>query len=304
MNIKFLLLGTSLSFLPLTVNAQCVATQDCATLGYTETSCNGGKGVKCPFGNKWACLGANEEEVRNKLCQELGFTLTCTGTGYAGGAGSACGGKYAQCSCASGYEWKDGTCKQKAPDYSLCKIGTLFYSDGTCSYDKLSGKELLGVVVYEKTTSQSGWVMTVKPVATGIAWDTGSYYSTGVTDKAAGASCTNTQKLVALGSRFAAANAANNYSAGGKKWCLPSYDVFNNINNQTNFTKVNNGIRTAGGTTLGDASSVGENVWSSSENTNANAWNFLANVSGRFYMTSNYKDNASSYRSVRPVFAF
>ena len=113
MKIKFLLIGTSLSFLPTLSLAQCVATQDCATLGYTETSCNGGKGVKCPFGNKWACLGANEEEVRNKLCQELGFTLTCTGTGYAGGAGSACGGKYAQCTCASGYEWKDGVCQRK-----------------------------------------------------------------------------------------------------------------------------------------------------------------------------------------------
>ena len=113
MKIKFLLLGTSLSFLPLTVNAQCVETTNCETLGYTETSCNGGKGVKCPFGNKWACLGANEEEIREKLCQELGFTLTCTGTGYAGGAGSACDGKYAYCTCSSGYEWKSGSCQKK-----------------------------------------------------------------------------------------------------------------------------------------------------------------------------------------------
>ena len=113
MKIKFLLLGTSLSFLPTLSLAQCVATQDCATLGYTETSCNGGKGVKCPFGNKWACL-ISEEEVRNKLCQELGFTLTCTGTGYAGGAGSACGGKYVQCTCSSGYEWKGSSCKKES----------------------------------------------------------------------------------------------------------------------------------------------------------------------------------------------
>ena len=112
-NFKFLLLGTSLSFLPTLSYAQCVATQDCATLGYTETSCNGGKGVKCPFGNKWACLGANEEKVRNKLCQELGFTQTCTGTGYAGGAGSACGGKYNYCNCTNGYEWKNRSCQKK-----------------------------------------------------------------------------------------------------------------------------------------------------------------------------------------------
>ncbi len=128
MKIKFLLLGTSLSFLPTLSLAQCVATQDCATLGYTETSCNGGKGVKCPFGNKWACLGANEEECKQKFCDEYGFTLTCTGTGYAGGAGSACGGKYAQCTCASGYEWKDGSCQKK--EVLNGAQGDLFYCNG------------------------------------------------------------------------------------------------------------------------------------------------------------------------------
>ena len=105
-------------------------------MGYTETTCNGGKGVKCPFGNKWACLGANEEEVRNKLCQELGFTLTCTGTGYAGGAGSACGGKYAQCTCASGYEWKDGSCQQQVLDGA---VGNLYYCNGSVVAVKAPG---------------------------------------------------------------------------------------------------------------------------------------------------------------------
>ena len=136
-NIKFLLLGTSLSLIPTLTFAQCVATQDCATLGYTETSCNGGKGVKCPFGNKWACLPTKES-----ICKEEGFTLacnetgqlgggdscnglykqcscdssyqyTCSGTGYSGGSGTACSGKYTSCTCASGYEWKDGSCQKK-----------------------------------------------------------------------------------------------------------------------------------------------------------------------------------------------
>ena len=34
--------------------AQCVSTQDCTTLGYTESSCPNGKGVKCPFGSKYS----------------------------------------------------------------------------------------------------------------------------------------------------------------------------------------------------------------------------------------------------------
>ena len=146
---NFLLLGTSLSFIPTLSSAQCVATQDCATLGYTETSCNGGKGVKCPFGNKWACLGVNEEECEKSFCNKYGFTLTCTGTGYAGGAGSACGGKYAQCSCASGYEWKDGAC-HKITDGAY---GDLYYCNGkivgvkTSSMDFYVAMKDLGVII-------------------------------------------------------------------------------------------------------------------------------------------------------------
>ena len=160
MKIKFLLFGTSLSFIPLTVNAQCVVTQDCVTLGYTETSCNGGKGVKCPFGNKWACLLTEAE-----ICKKNGFTesctgtgqsgsgkscgglyaecscassyqYACTGTGYAGGAGSACGGKYTQCMCSSGYEWKNGSCQQKITDGPA---GDLYYCNGAVVAVKAPG---------------------------------------------------------------------------------------------------------------------------------------------------------------------
>ena len=161
-NFKFLLIGTSLSFIPLTVNAQCVETTNCETLGYTETSCNGGKGVKCPFGNKWACLPTEAE-----ICRKNGFTESCTGTGqsgsgkscgglyaecscaltyqyictgtgYAGGAGSACGGKYTQCTCSSGYEWKDGVCQQQVLNGA---VGDLYYCNGTVVGVKTSGMD-------------------------------------------------------------------------------------------------------------------------------------------------------------------
>ena len=134
---KFLLLGTSLSCFPALALGQCVATQDCATLGYTETSCNGGKGVKCPFGNKWACLGANEEECKQKFCDEYRFTLTCTGTGYAGGAGSACDGKYIQCNCAEGYEWKNGSCQKETPTEGV--VGEQYYCNGKVVGVKVPG---------------------------------------------------------------------------------------------------------------------------------------------------------------------
>ena len=126
-NIKFLFIGTSLSFIPTITFAQCVATQDCETLGYTETSCNGGKGVKCPFGNKWACL-TSEEEIEQQFCDKYGFQYTCSGIGYSSGGGKTCNGKYSYCNCANGYEWKDGSCQQQILNGAQ---GDLYYCNGT-----------------------------------------------------------------------------------------------------------------------------------------------------------------------------
>ena len=151
---QFLFIGTSLSFIPTLSLAQCVATQDCATLGYTETTCNGGKGVKCPFGNKWACL-ATEESV----CADNGFKYSCTGTGYAGGAGSACGGKYTQCTCTSGYEWKNGSCQKK--EVLNGAVGNLYYCNGTVVAVKAPGMNFyvamkdLGTMNWNSATSSS-----------------------------------------------------------------------------------------------------------------------------------------------------
>ena len=126
-NIKFLLIGTSLSLIPTLTFAQCVATQDCATLGYTETSCNGGKGVKCPFGNKWACL-TSDSEIEQQFCDKYGFKYTCSGTGYSKGVGTACNGKYTSCTCASGYEWNGSSCQKQILNGAQ---GNLYYCNGT-----------------------------------------------------------------------------------------------------------------------------------------------------------------------------
>ena len=128
MKIRFLLLGTSLSLIPNLTSAQCVATQDCATLGYTETSCSGGSGVKCPFGNKWACFKSESE-----VCEKYGFTNACTSTNQIG-VGKPCNGKYSECTCTSGYEWKDGSCKIQDGAH-----GDLYYCNGTVVAIKASG---------------------------------------------------------------------------------------------------------------------------------------------------------------------
>ena len=317
----------------------CTLNQDCASLGYKQQSCPE-LSIKCPFNTnyvyciscpskyKYTCSGTGYSGGSGTACGGKYTTCTCkspytwtngacscpstykyacTGAGYAGGTGSACGGKYTQCKCASGYKWDttSGTCKA---DRAVCEVGTLYYSDNTCSSSKVSGKTLLGVVIYSNGASGGGWIMTINPIQTNIAWDTGSYYSTGITDKAVSASCTNTQKLVAKGSRFAAATAANNYkptgTPSGKSWCLPSYDLLNNLNNSVNFAKVNAGITIAGGTILGNVSGGYEYVWSSSEYDYNGAWYFYANTSGSFNMGSINKNFNYSSRSVRPVLAF
>ena len=136
MNTKlFLLLGTSLSLIPNLTFAQCVATQDCETLGYTETSCNGGKGIKCPFGNRWACI-TSDSECEQQFCDKYGFKYTCSGTGYSKGVGTACNGKYTSCTCASGYEWKDGSCQQQVLNGAQ---GELYYCNGTVVGVRVTG---------------------------------------------------------------------------------------------------------------------------------------------------------------------
>ena len=115
MNKKYLLSSITAGIAFLYANhgtAQCVTTQDCATLGYTETSCSNGNGVKCPFGNKWFC-GRSDEQCMELACDKLGFKYDCVGTGYEGGEGEVCNGKYTYCNCAEGYGWKDGACVQK-----------------------------------------------------------------------------------------------------------------------------------------------------------------------------------------------
>ena len=319
-NKLFLLIGTSLSLVSQLSFAQCIVTQDCATLGYTETSCSGGSGVKCPFGNKWACFKSESEikqEVEQEFCNEYGFTFSCTGTNQSG-SGKACNGKYNYCNCAEGYVWQNGDCKQTAPDYAGCTIGALFYSDNTCSSKLESSKTLLGVVIYEKTATQMGWIMTVKPVKTSIKW---GGYGTDISDLPnitsessltdIQASCTNTDIITAKGSNstYPAAWAAKNYKPivipSGQSWCLPSGGLLKNaLGNSVNFAKVNAGITIAGGTILGNVYNGGEYVWSSSEDDGNYAWGFVAHTNGSFNMDHSGKNYDLSSPSVRPVLAF
>ena len=240
-----LLTGTML-FLPMTVMAQsinCTPSPDCASLGYTESSCPDGAGVKCPWGNTWFCT---------KNCDELGFSYTCTGTGYTGGSGETCNGKYKSCTCASGYEWKNGRCEEPKPEWGKCNglakncnIGDILYSDGTCSPQKVSGKTPIAVVVYKSSDGNCAQAMALNSLGE-YAWG----ISSGIKDISAlqnfpspqdasqdFASCENTiiitSELPSKGN-YPAAWEAYEYETEGTKagdWCLPAAGIMTSIYN-------------------------------------------------------------------------
>ncbi len=248
MKIKTLLLGTSLSLIPQFVNAQCVATTDCATLGYTETSCPNGKGIKCPFGDKWACPSSKEE-----TCAEYGFKYDCSGTGYASGSGTPCNNKYASCTCASGYEWKDGACTKRAgailgqcTGYAKnCKIGQILNIDGSCSDYRVSGVEPVGIVVYIGGDG-CGQALALEELEE-VSWSTEIIdvpnlpnYETKEDALKDFDSCKNTENIINYSKEkygesawkyYTAAWKAHNYAPSSitkGKWCLPAAGVLEN----------------------------------------------------------------------------
>ena len=206
---KIILMTSAAVIAPMSAIAQtptCTATPDCASLGYTQSSCPDNNGVRCPWGDKWFCTKTCSEMGFNYTCSGTGYSggageacegkytsctcsspyawngsacacpstykYTCSGTGYAGGAGTACGGKYTSCTCASGYKWESGQCKAQAiwgtcsGSAAQCSLGDILFSDGTCSANKVSGKTPIAVVVYK--SGNCGQAMALKSV--------GNYY--------------------------------------------------------------------------------------------------------------------------------
>ncbi len=306
MNIKSLLIGTSLSLIPNLLYAQCSPAQNCAELGYKETANKGGC-LKCPFGNGWYCP--------QKKC-DASYQYTCTGTNEQPGA-DKCGDKYKSCTCASGYEWKDGKCQIKGAILGQCTgyakncaIGQILNSDGTCTTNKESDKTPIGVIVYIGSDN-CGYAMTASSIATGIAW--GNYgtdisslpnytsWSSAIKDFDVSG---NTTKIIQAGSsnNYPAAYAALNYAPSAAptskgKWMLPTAGILNSL--YTNLNAINNTISKLGGTQL---TNDNEHIWSSSEYDLSSAWIFCTGNGRNGVNYSRKSDTVERY--VRPVIAF
>ena len=283
--------------------AQC-ATEDCATLGYTEAYNSSGNCLKCPFGDMYNCEAGY-------ICPE-GYDYTCTGAGYAGGAGTACGGKYTSCTCASGYKWENGSCIEDSPEWgscsgyaAQCSLGDILFSDGTCSANTVSGKTPIAVVVYKSDDGKCGQAMALKSIGN-YYWSTEYIDISGLTNYTSQssaskdyASCENSAIIRAQGtsSTYQAVWAAYNYTTTGTKagdWCLPAAGIFTSYYN--NQSVINTGFSRAGGTQF----TTSTYAWSSSEYRNNDAWRSYFSYS--FGLDWAYK-NYNGYE-VRPVLAF
>ena len=281
--------------------AQC-ATEDCATLGYTEAYNSSGNCLKCPFGEAYNCEAGY-------ICPE-GYDYTCTGTGYAGGVGEACEGKYTECACKEGYKLVDGKCQFPWGTCSgaaaNCSLGNILFSDGTCSANKVSGKTPIAVVVYK--SGNCGQALALKSLG-GYEWGGyGTDISTLPNKTSAEAaskdydSCGNSEKILAAGNKstYPAAWAAHEYKTKGTEagdWCLPAAGIITSYYN--NQSVINTGFSRAGGTKFTNSTYA----WSSSEYDSGYAWHsYFSDSYGLYYGYTNYYKGYSL--EVRPVLAF
>ena len=82
-----------------TSEINCTPAPDCASLGYTESSCPNGAGLKCPFGNKWFCI--------TDFCPNQGTLDSCPSPYTC--TLETCSGKYYKSGCQSGYTWNSSS---------------------------------------------------------------------------------------------------------------------------------------------------------------------------------------------------
>lgn len=155
---KKVLLGcsTALFSVVLSIDAAMAAgaclASDCT--GYTKTSaqCSGKTAIRCPFDtSKYYC----QDDV-DIPCGDA-YQYDCTGTGYIGGSGSECGGKYASCECDTSldYAWNGSSCS------STCDSSVYKY---TCSGSQEQGYDSNKCgTMYSQCGCSSGYHWAVNP---------------------------------------------------------------------------------------------------------------------------------------------
>ena len=107
----------------------------CGAQGGSGGSCSDDSGThykkcNCPNNYEW-------NAGQKKCVCATSFKYACNGTGYAGGEGNSCDGKFGKCRCASGYTWDaaSGACVCSGTDWCALNqnCGALGYAKQTCS---------------------------------------------------------------------------------------------------------------------------------------------------------------------------
>ncbi len=223
-------------------SAQCVATTDCASLGYTEASCPNG-GIKCPFGNTWNCKGTGGNG---------------SGDGPIGGDAEHCNDKC----CIGWIYYSDGSCSEKRIG-SKVPLGVIVYLNSYGGGQVITPRPVMEGINWAVGDKTKYNIKTLPDLdAKGAIKDFES--------------CLNTDKIMAEGDEtlYPAAGAARNYVAPGApetkgKWCLPAAGVFVSLYN--NLSRINTGLRNIEGIPFIDlrvgerAPTDYEHLWSSTE---------------------------------------
>jgi len=246
------------------VSAQCVATQDCASLGYTEASCPNG-GIKCPFGQGFACMG--------------------------------------------NYGSKD--------DDINCTYGSIYYNDGICIKEFVSGRIPIGVVVYINPINGEKWIMSLSDseMQNYDGTNSSNFYSDwdgsgGIFDipeiQTANSkvlavsdikSCENTKFMSELSVGkyvldYAPAGAENTKG----KWCLPAAGIWNSIT--IHEEEISKGIKMTGGTAITSTYCQNDQdnyYWTSTECSKNQAWAWSGCMKGIKCIYKSRFDNSNNH---------
>lgn len=255
-----------------------------------KDNCRSRNGVSCTLGcaSYWGDCSSKCQTCQTDNCQNRTAAATPHG-------------------CA--VKWSDCLSKCQIAFGPACKIGDIYYSDGTCinpAYHT-TAKTALGVVIYITDNGNHGQIIAPRSVG-GYKWDTKSWqnsFSTQTvyqTKDAANqdfASCQNTNNITSyVNNTFPAAWAARNYfptSQTQNKWCLPAAGVLNSL--AKNKTVIFNAIAKIGGTT----SDISESLWSSTEIVCGGSTNYYAATNNALGIGCSAKGNILN---VRPVLEF
>ena len=268
-NLKFLLLGTSLSLIPQYAAAQCAET-DCLKLGYTTLEkCD--NGLKCPFGEYWACPKITKAEL------------------------GRCNGYAKNCSVGQILN-SDGTCTTDKIS-SKTPLGVIIAIEDNCGY-AMTVKPIEKGIMWSKVNVNVGTLQA-------DSWDEAikDFDVQGNMKKIQQTTIDNHGDAAAF--YYPAVYAALDYTPDNApetkgKWCLPTAGLLNSL--YINISVIDNTILKLGGEVLAYDT---ENTWSSSVHDNQNVWGLSTGLGstqgGIAYM---HKSNDSNNYTVRPVLPF